>query len=163
MGQEFQRELYPMIEGGLAGGGLTPQITGRSLREMLAATTRRFPEIHADIGSLMERSIPRADLKVREFISNALNAEFARQKQGIREEFELQPFEDISRAQTMAFGALGGERRIGAAISGLQSQSALRQAYQPTFASGLMGGLGGAAGMMLAGPVGYGREFTRFG
>lgn len=162
-GKEFQAELYPRIQQGLRGEGLTPDITARSIREMLAATTTGYQEAHRDMSSLMARTIPKADLKVREFISNALNAEFARQKEGVREEFAFQPYEDISQAQTMAFGALGGEKRMGAAISNLQGQSALRQAFQPTFASGLAGGLGGAAGMMLAGPINYGREFTRFG
>jgi hypothetical protein len=162
-GKEFQSELYPMIQSGLEGQGLTPGITGQSMRELLSATQGGFEEAHRGMTSMMERTIPKADLKVREFISNSLNAEFARQKQGVREEFEMQPFEDVQRAQTMAFGAVGGERRMGTAITSLYNQSALRQAYAPSFASGLAGGLGGAAGMLIAGPIGYGREFTKFG
>jgi hypothetical protein len=136
---------------------------------MLAAVGKGYEKVHGDIGSIIERTIPRADLKVREFISRALQTERARAEQGVREEFETQPFEDISRAQSMAFGALGGEKRIGASITGMYNQSMLRRADAPTYQTGLAAGLGGAAGMMLAGridlagPIGYGREFTRFG
>jgi hypothetical protein len=151
MGQEFQAELFPVIERGLRGEGLSADLSGRSIRDMLAATTKEFGETKKDLPGLLARTIPKADVGVRDYISRSVDAAFARTKEGIRDEFATTEFDDKNIAQNLAFNALATEMGLGSRITDLTNQSMLRRSQSPTFASELAGGLGGMAGILGAG------------
>lgn len=159
-GEEFQAELYPRITSGLQGLGLTPDIDARTRSRQLGALQREYPEAERSLRSNIERAIPRADVGVRSYLDRALKAQFARQKETLGREGEFRGFEDKAMAQSLAFGALGGEKRMAVDITSAFNQSALRRAQAPDFSSELFGGLGGAAGIALAGPIGYANQFS---
>jgi hypothetical protein len=160
-GKEFQTELYGGLTRALAGGELVPGLAGRTERERLAAVQKGFAETQYDLPGMLSRMVPRADVKVRQFVRKSLGAQLARTREGIREETAMQKFEDKPLAQSMAFDALAGEKRMGASITSMYNQSMLRRAQAPGFGSEFYGGLGGAAGIMLAGPVGYANMFNK--
>lgn len=159
-GEEFQAELYPRITSGLRGLGITPGIDFDTQKELLRTTGEEFRESRRGLESFANRAIPRADIKVREFLKKSLDAQFARKKESIGREFEDRGFEDKSLAQSLAFDALAGEKRMGTAITSAFNQSTRRRAQAPDFSSELFGGLGGAAGISLAGPIGYASQFS---
>lgn len=159
-GEEFQAELYPRITSGLQGLGITSEIDKTARGKLLKATGEEFVESRRGLESLVNRAIPRGDIKVREFLKKSLDAQFARQKETIGREFEFRGFEDKSLAQSLAFDALAGEKRMGTSITSAFNQSALRRSQAPDFQSELFGGLGGAAGIALAGPIGYANQFS---
>lgn len=158
--EEFQAELYPRLTTGLQGGGLTPEIDAATRKRMFGELETGFPETRRDLGSFISRTIPRADIKVRSFLKQSLSAQFARQKESIGREFEFRGFEDIGRAQNLAFGAVGGERGIAMDIAESTNLSILRRSLSPDFESELFGGLGSAAGISLAGGFGETRQRT---
>ena len=159
-GKEFQAELYPRITSGLQGAGITPEINEATRQKLLRTTGEEFLESSKGLESFMNRAIPRGDVKVRQYLKNALMSQYARQKESIGREFEFRGFEDKSLAQSLAFDALAGEKRIGAAITSQFNQSALRRSMAPDYQSELFGGLGSAAGITLAGPIGYANQFS---
>ena len=159
-GEEFQAELYPRITSGLQGFGITPEIDEATRQKLLRTTGEEFLESSKGLESFMNRAIPRGDVKVRQYLKNALMSQYARQKESIGREFEFKGFEDKSLAQSLAFDALAGEKRIGAAITSQFNQSALRRSMAPDYQSELFGGLGSAAGISLAGPIGYANQFS---
>ena len=144
--QEFQDITFPQIERGLRGEGLFPELRGRSIRDMLAATTEEFQTTKRDLPGVLARTIPKADFGVRNFIRESIDAQFARTKQGIREEDIGADFEEKNIAQNLAFGALGTEKNVANQITNMFNQTMLARAFSPTFESALFGGLGGAAG-----------------
>jgi len=159
-GEEFQRELYDVIGRGLKGGGLTPEISYSALQNILAAAKKGYQETHKELPGMLARIAPREDLTLREYISSALNRQYAREKEGIKAEYEGQAYEDVGAAQNLAFSALGAEKRMAADIASLYNQSILRRSQAPDFASQLWGGIGGAMGTVLAGPIGYANKFS---
>jgi len=148
--KEAQSALYPAIERGLRGEGLTPGIDETTRQRMLARTDEKFLESGRGLESFMHRTIPMGDVKVRQYLKNALMSQFARQKESIGREFEFRGFEDIEPSQNLAFGSLGAEKGVATSMANIGTQSALRRAYAPDFQSELFGGLGGATGMYLA-------------
>ena len=152
--KEFQAELYPRLTSGLQGRGLTPDIDAATRQRMFGELETAFPETRRDLGSFISRTIPRADIGVRGFLKKSLAAQFARQKESIGRDFEFKGFEDLGRAQNLAFGAVDEERRVAGDIAGATNLSILRRSLSPDFESALAGGLGGAAGIGLAGGFG---------
>ena len=146
--QEFQDITFPQIGRGLQGGGLFSELRGKSIRDMLAATTEEFHETQRALPGMLARTIPKADFAVRDFISKSIGAQFARTKQGIREEDVGADFEEKNVAQNLAFGALGTEKRTAGQIATMFNQTMLARSFSPTFESALFGGLGGAAGTL---------------
>lgn len=158
--KEFQTELFPVLERGLRGGGLTPEIDKETRLNMLRGLGEEFKGTRRGLESSINRAIPRADVKVRSFLKKALDAQFARQRESIGREFEFRGFEDKERATDLAFGAVGTERRVATDILSATNQSILRRATGPSFGSELAGGLGGAAGILAAG--GFGKQPSNF-
>jgi len=148
---EFQSELYPQIEGGLRGGGLTPQITAGSVRDMLAATDVHYQDLQGDTESMLHRNVPWADMKVRGYVKDEMQQQYARKKENIRELPEWQNYADLQAAQNMAMGAVGAEKGVASKLTGMANESAFRRYQDPNFLSSLSGGLGGAAGILAAG------------
>jgi hypothetical protein len=97
---------------------------------------------------LLGRTIPKADFAVRDFIRKSVDAQFARTKQGIREEDIGKSFEEKGIAQNLAFGAVGTEKRTAEQITAMFNQTMLARSFSPTFESALFSGLGGAAGTL---------------
>ncbi len=160
-GKEFQQELYGGLTRALKGGELVPGLAGQTEQARLGAVQKSFAETQYDLPGTLARFAQKADVKVRQFVRGSLDAQLARTQKGIRDETTMQGFEDKSLAQSMAFDALAGEKRMGTSITSMFNQSMLRQAQAPGFGSELAGGLGGAAGIMLAGPVGYANMFNQ--
>lgn len=154
--KEAQQALYPTIERGLAGGGLTPGIDEAARTDMLRRLGTGFTETRRDLGSFISRTIPRADVGVRSFLKKSLDAQFAREKESIGREFEFRGFEDIEPSQNLAFGALSSEKGVASNRADILNQSTMRRAGSPDFGSQLASGLGKAAGIYLAG---RGRSF----
>ena len=168
MGKEFQSELFPIIQGGLKGEGLFPDITAQTMRELLGASRETFLEGQRDLPGQLARFIPRADTKVRGFIKSSIDADFFRQNQDIRDEFDN--IGDIERqeAQALGFNAVAAERRTATDIASLFNQSQLRRSQAPDFESALLGGLGSAAGFAVGNrdrrsPSIFTNQNTRFG
>lgn len=159
-GKALQAELYPQIERGMLGEGLTPGITSRSIQQMLAATQKQFGETQYDLPGTLGRMVPQADVKVRQFIRQSIDRQFAQEQRGIKDIGVWEKYEDVGRAQSMAFDALSGEKRMGTAITGMYNQAAMQGMNAPTFQSQLAGGVGGAVGIMMAGPIGYANMFS---
>ena len=149
--KEFQEELFPTLGRGLEGGGLTPDIDEATRGDILRRTGEEFVSTRRGLESDITRAIPRADVKVSSFLREALKRQFARQKESIGREFEFRGFEDKEIAQNLAFGAVGGERKVATDILSATNESILRRSLSPTFESELAGGLGGAAGIAAAG------------
>ncbi len=142
--------LYPAITGGLQGEGLTPKIDAATRSRLLKSLRTEFPETRRELGSFISRTIPRADIGVRGFLKKSLAAQFARQKESIGREFEFRGFEDLPRAQNLAFGALASEKGIASNFANIMNESTMRRAGAPDFGETLFGGLGTAAGIALA-------------
>jgi len=161
--KKLQEALYARLTGGLRGEGLTPQISARGMAGEIAGIRKEQREIEYDLPGILGRLVPRADVDVRQFIKKSLTAQGARAIEGIKERYTgpMAKYQDVSEAQARAFDALSGEKRLGTSIAGMRNQAYLQQMYEPTFESELFGGLGGAAGTMLAGPIGYANMFNR--
>jgi hypothetical protein len=149
--QEFQDITYPTITRGLKGTGLFPDIRSRSIRDMLAATRKEFLTTQRDLTGLLSRTIPKADFAVRDYIRRAVDAQYARRKQAIKEEDIGAEFEEKGIAQKLAFGALSTEKGIASQITNMFNESMLRRSGAPSFESELAGGLGGATGIIAGG------------
>ena len=149
--KEFQEELFPTLERGLRGAGLSPESDEATRRDILRRTGEEFVSTRRGLESDINRAIPRADVGVRSFLRKSLKRQFARQKESIGREFEFRGFEDKERAQNLAFGAVGTERKVATDILSATNESILRRSLSPTFESELAGGLGGAAGIAAAG------------
>ena len=169
MGQEFQDEIFPIIQRGLQGEGLFPNVTAQTIRDLIGATKESFLETKRDLPGTLARFIPKADVGVRGFISESIDADFARQTQDIKDEFAFAGEEDKQIAQSLGFNSLASEKRISAVITNLYNQSLARRSGSSTFESELFGGLGGAGGIAL-GNIGQNRapsifsnQNTRFG
>ena len=168
--KEFQEELFPTLERGLRGEGLTPDIDRATKADILRRTGEEFIDTRRTLESGISRFVPRADVKVSSFLRQSLKRQFARQKESIGREFEFRGFEDKETAQNLAFGAVGTERRVATDILSATNQSILRRSLSPSFGTELAGGLGGAAGIALAGGFGqqggantFSPSNTRFG
>lgn len=148
-GQEFQEELYGMIERGLAGQGLTPELTGGAIGQSLTATTNAYQEGRGELGSYLNRFVPQGDTKVRSQAYSDLQRNYANQMQGIRESADTLNFADRQAAQEAAFESLGSEKRMATDLLDMYNQSAYDQYNSPTFGSELAGGLGSALGLYL--------------
>ncbi len=149
--QEFQSELFTRIESGLRGKGLNPDLQARSIRDMIAAVTKEFHATQRDLTGMLARTIPKADVGVRSFIRESVDAAFARSKEGIRDEFTGRKFEEKGIAQNLAFSAVANEKGVGSQIADMFNQSQLRRSQAPTFGSELAGGIGGTAGILAGG------------
>ena len=149
MGKEFQSELFPIIQQGLKGEGLFPDITAQTMRELLGASRETFLEGQRDLPGQLARFIPRADTKVRGFIKSSIDADFFRQQQDIKDEFANVGDTERQEAQSLAFDSLFSEKRIGAEITSQFNASQLRRSQAPDFGSALLGGLGSAAGFAV--------------
>lgn len=149
MGKEFQSELFPIIQRGLRGEGLFPDITARTMADLLGASRETFLEGQRDLPGQLSRFVPRADTKVRDFIKSSVDAGFFRQQRDIKDEFAN--IGDIERqeAQALGFNAVAAERRTATDIASLFNQSQLRRSQAPDFESALLGGLGSAAGFAV--------------
>ena len=145
--KEFQAELFPTLERGLRGEGLTPGIDVETKSDILRRTGEEFIGTRRGLESDITRAIPRADVGVKSFLRKSLKRQFARQKESIGREFEFRGFEDKGIAQNLAFGAVGTERKVATDILSSTNESILRRSLSPTFESELAGGLGGAAGI----------------
>lgn len=168
MGKEFQGEIFPLIQRGLQGEGLFPNLTAQTIRDLIGSTKESFLETRRDLPGTLARFIPRADFGVRDFISSSIDADFARQTQDIKDEFAFVGEEDKQTAQTLGFNTLSAEKRMSAAIANLYNQSLFRRSGSPTFESELFGGLGGAGGIALGNigqnrPSVFSNQNTRFG
>ena len=147
--QEFQDELFPIIERGLRGEGLFPRITQKTIDDLLTSTRKSFLEGQRDLPGRLARFVPRADTKVRDFIRSSVDAGFFSQNQDIKDEFaNVKDFEK-QEATGLAFGSLAGEKQIAGTIANLFNASLIRRSQSPTFGSELAGGAGGAAGTFL--------------
>lgn len=149
--KEFQAELFPKLERGLRGEGLTPGIDAATEADIRRRTGEEFVETRQGLESAINRFVPRADVGVRSFLRESLKRQFARQKESIGREFEFRGFEDKEIAQNLAFGAVAGERKVATDILSATNESILRRSLSPTFESELAGGLGGATGIAAAG------------
>ncbi len=170
MGKEFQDEIFPIIQRGLQGEGLFPELTSKTLDQLLRTTRTSFEESKRDLPGTLARFIPRADVGVRDFIGRSVDADFARQTQDIKDEFAFVGEEDKQIAQTLGFNTLSAEKRMSAAIANLYNQSLFRRSGSSTFESELFGGLGGAGGIALGNlgqnnqrPSIFTNQNTRFG
>jgi len=159
-GKEFQKELYTSITSGLEGGGIVPGALEMRRGKLLSATKKAYEETQFDLPGALARFIPKADVGLRDFVNRAIKAQYYRTRQGIKEEAEAEKFGERPLAQSLAFDALAGEKRMGTAITSAYNQSMMRRAMAPDFRSQLFGGLGGAAGIALAGPIGYANMFN---
>lgn len=160
-GKEFQQELYGGLSRAMAGGELIPGLAGETERARLGAVQKGYTESQYDLPGNLARFAQKSDVKVRQFVRESLDAQLARTQAGIREETAMQRFEDKPMAQSMAFDATAAERGMSTSITSMYNQSIARQAQAPGFGSELYGGLGGAAGIMLAGPIGYANMFNQ--
>lgn len=151
MAQELQDISFPRIESGLRGEGLTSEIRGQSIRDMLAATREEYLETQRELPGVLTRTIPKADVGVRDFIRKSIGASFARTQQGIKESDIGKSFEERGIAQNLAFGALSTEKGIANRITEMFNQNMLERSQSPTFESELFGGLGGALGTLIGG------------
>jgi len=150
---KFQSELYPAIESGLSGQGLTPQLTARSIRDTLADLDTSRGETQKDTESMLWRSAQRADTDVKGAVRTKQTGDYARTKQDIGKFFEMQDFTDIGTSRDMASNALGSETRVGTQLTGIANESALRRSSSPTFLSEFSGGMGGMMGILAAGKM----------
>lgn len=168
---EFQQELYPAIESGLAGKGMTATTGARSLRDLLASLKTSYLNFQEELPSFMARTVQREDEGVREFLRKSAESEYARQAQGARDDYAMQNFADIDTATQAAFGALGTEKKLAGGITNAYNETMMRRAFAPDFESELWGGIGGAAGTVLGGwksktpeqtqpPMQYGDDFS---
>jgi hypothetical protein len=157
---EFQKELFPVLERGLRGEGLTPGIDEATRDDLLRSLGEEFTGARRTVESQINRTIPRADVGVRSFLTESLKRQFARRRQSIERGFEFRGFEDKEIAQNLAIGAVGGERKVATDILNATNQSILRRSLSPTFGSELAGGVGGAAGIALAGGLFKGTSQT---
>jgi hypothetical protein len=149
--QEFQDISYPAITRGLQGTGIYPEITRQKRQGMITATRGEFLETQRDLPGLLTRTIPQADIGVRDFIRKSIEAQFARRIQSIKEEDIGAEFEEKNIAQDLAFGALTTEKGIASQITNMFNESMLRRSGAPSFESELAGGLGGATGIIAGG------------
>lgn len=158
--KEFQEELFPTLERGLRGEGLTPDIDKATRADILRRTGEEFVSTRRGLESDITRSIQSADVGVSSFLRESLKRQFARQKESIGREFEFRGFEDKETAQNLAFGAVGTERKVATDILSATNESILRRSLSPSFGTELAGGLGGAAGIYAAGGFGRGTPAT---
>lgn len=154
-GEEFQSELYPIIQRGLAGEGLTPGLNARSLRSILGTLKTGFTTAQGELTSQLNRLVPREDVRVREQAQTDLARSYAGRVHGVKGAFARIGEQEIPEAQAMAFDNLMSEKRIATDITSMFNQSGARRDAAPTYGSELAGGIGSGLGYALAGNTGF--------
>lgn len=154
-GEEFQSELYPIIQRGLAGEGLSPSLTARSLRSILGTLKTGYTTAKGELASQLNRLIPREDVRVREQAQTDLARSYAGRVHGVKGAFARIGEQEIPEAQAMAFDNLMSEKRIATDITSQFNLSGARRDAAPTYGSELAGGIGSGLGYALAGNAGF--------
>ncbi len=146
-GKEFQEDLFSQIEKGLAGRGLTPEITSAAKSDILREIQKQKGLSLANLPSQLNRVIRKEDVDVRQFARENVGRIAARATEATERAFEFIPFEEQQEAINLASGALSSERRVAANITSQFNQFGLAADNAPTFESELAGGFGSAAGL----------------
>ncbi len=153
MGQYSQSVLYSAAERAMAGGGLLAARGAKPFDRYgptISALTKGYKETRPMIASYLNRMVPRADIKVREYAKGELKRGYYGGLQDLREQERMTRFEEQQEGMTMAAQLLGEEKRLGADIMSIYNQQQAQLSQMPTFGSQLGYGLGGAAGTLAA-------------
>lgn len=155
MGKEAQSTLYADVTRALQGRGLLdPGLQDRLNNDLLASYETGYGEAQSEMDSNLARLIPKADTGVREYAKNLLSSSYYDTVRNVRQDMELQPYQDQQQAMGMATDLLAGEKQMGAQITDIYNQQIARneqiENQYGTFGSNLAFGLGSAGGWMTA-------------
>ena len=140
-GEWAKRQLYGIIEGGVAGRGLYPS----GYEDISNAYAQSYQDAKPEYMSQINRLIPGGDTKVRDYMSNMLERGHQSTQLALKENETTNRFNEQTQAIGMGFEALAGERRMGVNYTNMANSSALRMASMPTFADTMGYGLVQAA------------------
>lgn len=147
MGKYAQTELYNVAQRAMAGGGMLPF---DRFGPMKTAYQKAYAETQPMLASYLNRMVPYADVKVRNWAKDALTRSYYGGLQDLREQERLTPFEEQQEGMNLAAQLLGEEKRLGANILDIYNQGQYQLSQMPTFGSQLGYGLGSAGGILAA-------------
>lgn len=160
--QRAEDVLFPRIEAGLRGEGLTPAITSQTQFRARNRQRREFTRQQQEFPSQLNRLVPREDVKVREFARRGLQRGRGLAEENLSRRFEGRGFQDRIISQGLALSSLATNEAIATRNAQQFNASQLRRSQSPTFASELAGGLGGATGTLAAGQTSFQDKGERF-
>ena len=146
-GKWAQGELYGAIERGMAGGGL---LGYSGIPDIRQACGKGYQEAKPMLASYLNRMVPRGDIKVRSYADKMLKRSYYGGLQDLREQEQLEPFEQQQESMNWAAEMLAGEKRLGTGIMDIYNQGQMQMAGMPTFGSQLGYGIGQAGGVIAA-------------
>ena len=160
-GTAAQTQLRSFITSGLAGGGLTPEITGQARSSLLAEIEKQKGISLADLPGRLNRFIPKEDVGVRTFATEEIGREAARQRFNVNQEFDLIPELERQEAIDLGLTSVAGEKRLAITLASRFNRQQLRLDQAPSFGSEFSAGLGSGLGQ-FAGSEG-GRSLVESG
>lgn len=172
MGQYAQSELYAAIMSGLGGTGILPPVVAdRNYEEQLAALRNAKALATEELRSNLNRFVPAADTKVRNYANTALSRDYANTVYGLKEAESLRKIMDKQTAVSMAFDALAAEKRMAASITDMYNRNNMMMMQDEmnfgtrggNIAGGLASGLGyylGSGHKLADLPTNFGRLWT---
>ncbi len=141
-----QTQLRRFITSGLAGGGLTPQITAQARTSLLAEVKKQEGISIANLSAQLNRSIPAEDTRVRNFATEEIGREAARQRLNVNREFDLIPAQEAQEIIDLGLTSIAGEKRLAITLASGRQQQQLRLDQAPSFGSEFSAGLGSGIG-----------------
>lgn len=145
-GRRAETQLRGFITSGLAGGGLTPEITSRARQSLLGAIEKQKGIALADLPGRLNRFIPKEDVGVRTFAKEEIGRESARQRFNVEREFDLIPELETQEAIDLGLTSVAGEKRLAITLASRFNQQQLRLDQAPSFGSEFSAGLGSGLG-----------------
>ncbi len=145
-GGEAETQLRGFISSGLAGRGLTPEITAQARTSLLAAIKKQKGISLASLPGQLNRSIPKEDVRVRTFATEEIGREAARQRFNVNREFDLIPGQETQEAIDLGLTSIAGEQGLAITLASRFNQQQLRLDQAPSFGSEFSAGLGSGLG-----------------
>ena len=141
-----RRTLYPMVRRALQGKGFGTKASSQQRRQSLRrGLTRSYETAQEELGSTMTRTIPKEDVRVRDFMQSQLERAYVGKKDELKRSFRQERVGDIDLGMGLATDYLAGELRMTTNAAQMYNQAVQRSmidrqrlgAFETNVASGL--------------------------
>jgi hypothetical protein len=151
IGSEAEENLYEAIERGITGGGFFP-FADKSYTELKKSYAQAYETAQGEMGSQLERLVPKADVGVRGYAKDVLSKGYYGSLDELERQKRAEEYGGQEMALTYGTQLLAEAKKMGVNILDIYNQQQLanwqNQQQYGTFTSNLASGLGQMGGFL---------------
>lgn len=149
-GTQLESSAFGPISFGLSGAGFFPGLNQSTLTEAVRGITSQVSDTRRQALRNLNRTVPREDVGIRDFILKQITSAGARQIENVRSGLRTQAAEDIPQARQLALAGVGGGVELGSQVSNISNVTGAFLQNAPGFGSEFGGQLGFALADLVA-------------